>query len=354
MNRTLRIAAAAAAVGGGLAFAGTAVAQNATGAGASFPSKAYQYWCATYGGCSYSSVGSTAGINSWIRKTTDFSASDAELTQAQKDQAGRPVTYIPTLLGAVTVPVNIPGVAGNKLKITGDALGQIFAGDIKDWAALGNTPTFKKDNKGVKLPAAPITVCVRSDGSGTSFAFSRYLTKVSPSFKAKVNFSQSPPWAPGGTVVKSPQNVGVANCVKSTANSIGYVDLGDVINAGLVGNVMAVGHPKKGPYVLPSLKTITDAGKTQKSIRPDLLQDFSAAPAPTAKQRKAGIGEPYPITITTWLLFGPNGKNNVLGKTIAQKFLSAQYQKDLGNLGFAPLPGPVLKQAGALLAQVPN
>ncbi len=197
-------------------------------------------------------------------------------------------------------------------------------------------------------------MCVRSDGSGTSFAFSRYLTKVSPSFKAKVNFSQSPPWAPGGTVVKSPQNVGVANCVKSTANSIGYVDLGDVINAGLVGNVMAVGHPKKGPYVLPSLKTITDAGKTQKSIRPDLLQDFSAAPAPTAKQRKAGIGEPYPITITTWLLFGPNGKNNVLGKTIAQKLLSAQYQKDLGNLGFAPLPGPVLKQAGALLAQVPN
>lgn len=354
MNRKLRIAAAAAVAGGALVGASTAAAQNATGAGASFPSKAYQYWCATYGGCSYNSVGSTAGIRSLIGKTVDFSASDAELTADQLAQAGGSVTYIPTLIGAITVPVNIPGVTGNKLKITGNTLGQIFAGDIKDWAALGNSAPFKADNKGVKLPAAPITVCVRSDGSGTSFAFSRYLTKVSPSFKAKVNFSQSPPWAPGGTVVKSPQNVGVANCVKSNTNSIGYVDLGDTINAGLVGNAAAIGLPKSGPYTLPSVKTMEAAGKTQKVWNPKLLQDFSAAPSPNAKQKKAGVGQPYPIVATTWLLFRPGGKNNQLAKTIASKFLSKQYQADLPKLGFAPLPGEMLKRSGAALATVPN
>jgi phosphate transport system substrate-binding protein len=350
VNRTLRIAAIAAVAGGSLATAGTAVAQNATGAGASFPSKAYQYWCATYGGCSYNSVGSTAGIRSWIGKTVDFSGTDAVVTPEQLAQGGGQITYIPTLLGAITVPINVAGVTGSRVNLTGDVVGQIFAGDIKDWS----DPKLKANNKGIKWPAAPITVCVRSDGSGTSFAFSRYLTKVSRSFQQKVNFSQSPPWAPGGTVVKQPQNVGVANCVNSNQNSIGYVDLGDAINAGQQGKIVAIGRPKGGPFVKPSPKSTTAAGLVQRAIKPDLTVDFSAGPLPTAAQKKQRIGNPYPIVSTTWLIFRPDGKNNALGKQVAKNFLSARYQKDLARLGFAPLPRNLQAAAVKRLATVPG
>jgi phosphate transport system substrate-binding protein len=201
-------------------------------------------------------------------------------------------------------------------------------------------------------------VCVRADGSGTSFNFSRFLTKVSASFKAKVNFAQTPPWT-APTVIRQPGNSGVANCVKSNSNSIGYVDLADAINAGLAAKVSAIGRQqvvkvgkrsvRKTVYLLPSAKTVSAAGNIAPGkIKPDLTIDFSASPVPNA----------YPITTTTWILtyanYGQAGKGGSESgvKSFLNYVYSAPAQSKLPSLGFAPLPAAVIGKARAQLAKV--
>jgi phosphate transport system substrate-binding protein len=330
---------------------GTGVASAAiTGAGATFPRLAYETWCRDSGLCSYTGVGSTRGITSFIGGTVDIAGTDATLTDAQlADLAGKRggVTpkYFPTLLGAITVPVNIPGVSGNAMKLDGKVVGEIFAGDITTW----NHPKIKASNPKLTLPGSPITVCVRSDGSGTSFGFSRYLTKVSPVFKTKVNFGQTPPWT-APNLIKQPGNPGVANCVKSNQNSIGYVDLGDSLSSGLGPNITSIGRSdiikRKGKtqrvtrYIRPTVDTISAAGNIS-TIKPDLTIDFSASPVTGA----------YPIVITTWVLaysdYGAAGKAGSIGEV--KSFLNYAYssaaQGKLAPLGFAPLPKPIVDAA---------
>jgi phosphate transport system substrate-binding protein len=205
-------------------------------------------------------------------------------------------------------------------------------------------------NKGVKLPNAPITVCVRSDASGTSFGFSRYLTKVSPTFKSGVSFSQTPPWkAPN--LQKGQGNPGVANCIRSNSNSIGYVDLADAINAGLQDKLAAIGKSqvvkkkRQTVFVLPSVKSISAAGDL-KTLKPNLLVDPSASPAPGA----------YPIVITTWIVtygnYGAAGKDGAGVKKLLGYVYSKPAQDKLSTLGFAPLPANLLKAAKGQIAKI--
>jgi len=339
VNRTLRIAAVAAVGVGSLAVTASALGKS-TGSGASFPNVAYQKWCGESGVCSYTSKGSSGGIRDLTNRTVDFAGSDAVLTSSQLAAIGGTVKYFPTLLGAISVPVNIPGVTGNRMKLNGRTLGDIFSGTITTW----NAGAIRKLNPKLRLPANPITVCVRSDGSGTSYGFSNYLSKVSPSFRSKVGFgSQTPNWQ--GTIVKQPGNPGVANCVKNTPNSIGYVDLADSFRAGLQTNVTAIGKSevvkqkvrrggktrtrtvRRTVYVLPSSRTISAAGNV-KTIKPTLDIDFSASSAPGA----------YPIVITTWVLAVPGRPGNPGVKNVLNYFYSRAAQAQLPSLGFAPLP----------------
>lgn len=351
----------------GAVFAGAATALGIiNGSGASFPRIAYQNWCADAGNiCNYQSVGSGAGIKAFTAGTVDFAASDAPLSAQQlsdlsAQRNGVTPLYFPTLLGAVTVPVNIPGVTGNAMKLDGKTVGDIFDGSVTSW----NDPKIKAVNPKLNLPASPITVCVRSDGSGTSFNFSRYLSKVNPGFSSAVSFSQTPPWkAP--SLVKGNGNAGVANCVKSNTNSIGYVDLGDAINAGLSSNITSIGKSeittvtvkkngkkvkktvRKTVYIRPSIASIQAAGNL-KTLKPDLTVDFTASPNKGA----------YPITITTWILaysdYSAAGRKDSLPdvKTFLNYAYTAPAQDKLTSLGFSPLPANVLTAAKAQLAKL--
>jgi phosphate transport system substrate-binding protein len=351
----MRTAIAATSVAG-LVLVGAASALGAvTGSGATFPRIAYENWCRDSGLCSYTAKGSSGGITDLTNGVVDFAGSDATLTdqqaQALQSRRGTGIYYFPTLLGAITVPTNVSGV-NSRLKLDGKTVGGIFAGDITTW----NDKAIAATNKGVKLPNASITVCVRSDGSGTSFGFSRYLTKVSPSFKSKVNFGQTPPWT-APNVVKQPGNPGVANCVKSNDNSIGYVDLGDAINAGLTPKLAAIGksqtkkangkNQRTTVYVLPSVKSIQAAGGI-KTLKPDLTIDFSASPAKGA----------YPIVVTTWILgfnnYGTAGKAGALQgvRELLNYVYSKNAQNKLAALGFAPLPDNIVKAAKLQVARL--
>ena len=321
MNRTIRIAAAAAVGAGCLVGAASALGAS-TGSGATFPAIAYTKWCQDSGLCSYTGKGSGAGIKDLTKKTVDWAGSDAPLDASELAAIGGQVKYFPTLLGAVTIPVNLPGVASNKMNFDGQVLEGIFDGSIKTW----NDKKIAAINKGLKLPANPITVCVRADSSGTSFVFSRYLGKTNASSPFKGG-SKTPPWS-APSLVKQPGNPGVANCVASTPNSIGYVDFGDAIRAGLQSKIAKVGK-KGGPYVGPSTAAIVKAGEVPTSkIKPDLTVDFSASP-------NAGA---YPIVATTWVLVVPGRPTNGGALESVKYFLSPTAQKALPGLGFAPLP----------------
>ncbi len=373
MKRSLRTTAMAAIAAGAMfATAATALAET-KGAGASFPRLAYQTWCQDSGGlCSYTSKGSTGGINDLRDGLVDFGASDAPLTDAQlgdlaAKRGGSGVLYFPTLLGAVAIPVNVPGAPSN-IQLRARTVGKIFAGAITNWS----DPDIKADNalsprtKGFAFPNLPITACVRQDGSGTSFVTSIFLTKSSPEFKSRVTVAQLPNWS-APQIIRSPQNVGVANCVKNTVGAIGYVDLGDARNAGLARNIAAIGKsevikvPKrvKGKirlvtkrrlvFVVPSVEAIQRAGNIAPSaIAKNLVLDLTLSSAKAA----------YPIVTTTWALaytdYTQAGKSgSVAGvKQTLNYFYSAGAQGKLASLGFAPLPAPLLAAAKAQLTKL--
>lgn len=373
VKRSLRSSVTAAiAVGALFGTAATALAET-KGAGASFPRIAYQTWCQDSGGlCSYTSKGSTGGINDLINGLVDFGASDAPLTPAQESdlaakRGGAKVLYFPTLLGAVTIPVNVPGAPSN-IQLRSRTIGQIFAGDITNW----NDARIKADNalsprtKGFSFPNLPITACVRQDGSGTSFVTSTFLAKASPEFKAKVTAGQLPNWT-APQIVRAPGNQGVANCVKTTTGAIGYVDLGDARNAGLARNMAAVGKsevikvPKrvKGKrklvtvrrlvFMVPSVEAIQRAGNlTASDIPSNLVLDMTLSKAKAA----------YPIVTTTWVLgydnYGAAGKSgSVAGvKSTLNYFYSSAAQAKLASLGFAPLPAALLAAGKAQLSKL--
>lgn len=207
----------------GLAFAGAmsaVIAQDATGAGATFPAPLYAKWADAYNKATgirlnYQSVGSGAGLRQIRGKTVDFGASDMPLTDAELQKDG--LVQFPTVIGGVVPVVNVAGIAAGQLRLTGQVLGDIYLGKITKW----NDSAIVSLNSGVKLPDAQIAVVRRADGSGTTFIFTNYLSKVNPDWKAKVGEGTAVNW-PAGAGGKG--NEGVSAFVQRLPNSIGYVE----------------------------------------------------------------------------------------------------------------------------------
>ena len=204
----------------GLSFSSIASAQDVTGAGASFPAPIYAKWADAYNKATgvrinYQSVGSGAGMRQIRGKTVDFGASDAPLTDAELAKDG--LVQFPTVIGGVVPVVNIKGVAAGQIKMTGALLGDIYLGKITKW----NDPAITALNPGVPLPDAAIAVVRRADGSGTTFLFTNYLSKVNAEWKSKVGEGTAVNW-PTGAGGKG--NEGVSAFVQRLPNSIGYVE----------------------------------------------------------------------------------------------------------------------------------
>jgi phosphate transport system substrate-binding protein len=357
VNRTLRNALVG-TVAAGAAIALPSVALGAaTGSGASFPATAYSKWCQDSGLCSYTSKGSTGGINDFINGVVDFAGTDAPLTPQQlsdlsSKRGGATPIYFPTLIGAITVPTNIDGVSRG-INLEGKTVADIFQGTITSW----NDPRIRRSNPGVRFPSASITKCVRSDGSGTSFGFTSYLSKVSSSFRGAIGAGQQPNWPTSG-VVKGPRNPGVASCIKSNSNSIGYVDISDARDAGLTAKFSKIGKKEivgKGKnrkrqtvYILPSAGSASKAANLTK-FKSDLTLSLTASPAKGA----------YPITITTWMLaysnYGSAGKSSTSREDV-KKVLNFVYssgaQAQLKDLRFAPLPPALITVAKAQIKKI--
>lgn len=204
----------------GVALALSATAAEIIGAGASFPNPIYTKWADAYNKATgnkvnYQSIGSSGGIKQIEAKTVDFGASDKPLTPAELDAKG--LVQFPTVIGGIVPVFNLPGIESGKLHLTGQVLGDIFLGKITKW----NDPAIASLNASIKLPDTPIAVVHRADGSGTTFNFTNYLSKVNADWKAKVGEDATVSW-PTGTGGKG--NEGVATFVQRLPGSIGYVE----------------------------------------------------------------------------------------------------------------------------------
>lgn len=320
-------------------FAGSASAQSITAAGATFPAPIYQKWFGEYKAAhpgvevNYQDIGSGAGIKQLTEGTVDFGASDVPMTDAQLSKMTIKPLHFPTVLGAVVLTYNIPGVASD-LVFTPEAIAGIFLGSITKW----NDPKIASANSGVKLPANDIVVVHRSDGSGTSFVFTDYLSKVSSGWKSKVGAAAAVQWPVG---LGGKGNDGVAGTVKQTPNSIGYVELLFAVN-----NKMSYASVKNaaGQVVKPSVESVTAAAAAMKEMPADFRVSITNSPGPKA----------YPISTFTFMLIPSQFKDAGKKKAITDflKWMLTDGQKDAAGLSYAPLPKSVvdkeLKQIAAV------
>jgi phosphate transport system substrate-binding protein len=300
------------------------------GAGATFPYPLYSKWFDEYGNVhpgvriNYQSIGSGGGIKQLSAKTVFFGATDGPMTDEQLKAAPGPILHFPAVLGGVVPIYNIPGVSA-PLKFSGATIAGIYLGKITKW----NDAAIAKTNPGVKLPATDITVVHRSDGSGTTYIFVDFLSKVLPEFKTKVGVATSVQWPVG---VGAKGNEGVSGLVKQTPGSIGYVEL---IYAST--NKIAYGsvQNKSGQFVAASLDSVTAAAASAATSMPD---DFRVSITnPDGK-------DAYPIASFTWLLFYQNPDDKESARTMVDfmKWALSDGQKFAAPLGYAPLPQPVV------------
>lgn len=314
----------------GALLTATATAESINAAGATFPAPIYQKWFNDYSKLkagtqvNYQAIGSGGGIRQLTEGTVDFGASDKPMTDAELGKVKVKVLHFPTVLGGVVPVYNIEGVSGD-LKFSADTLAGIFLGDITKW----DDAKLAKDNPGTKLPNNSITVVHRSDGSGTSFVFTDYLSKVSGDWKSKVGSNTSVNWPVG---LGGKGNEGVAGLVKQTPNSIGYVEL---IYAAQ--NKMSYGAVKNaaGKFLKADLATVTDAAAgAAKSMPADFRVSITNAPGANA----------YPISTFTWLLI-PTKFENAAKRDVMKDFLKYMLttgQGQAASLDFAPLPKNVV------------
>jgi phosphate transport system substrate-binding protein len=330
-----------------LLVATLAVAQQKvllTGAGATFPYPIYSKWFDEYKKLhpnveiNYQSLGSGAGIKQVTDGTVDFGASDMPMTDEQikafQDKHGFGILHFPTVLGADVPTYNIPGVS-TALNFTPDALAGIFLGTITKW----NDPAITGVNKGVNLPAADIVVVHRSEGSGTSFIWTDYLSKVSDQWKNKVGKGTSVNWPVG---LGGKGNEGVTGLVKQTPNSIGYVEL---IYA--VQNKIPYGAVKNaaGAFVKADLASVSAAAAAAaKNMPDDFRVSITNAPGKTA----------YPISSFTWLLIPSKIADSAKRDAIKGflKWMMTDGQKFAENLAYARLPKPVVEKEMNALSKV--
>lgn len=299
------------------------------GAGATFPYPLYAKWFSEYAKVNsavkfnYQSIGSGGGIKQITARTVDFGASDKALSDAELKAAPGELLHIPTVMGAVVVTYNIPGVTKG-LRLTPETLTNIYLGKITKW----NDPKLTKDNPKVALPNAPIVVVHRTDGSGTTSIFTNYLSKVSPEWQKAVGTGTSVRWPVG---LGGKGNEGVAGQIKNTKYSIGYVELAYATENKLA---FADLKNKAGQFVTPSIaSTSAAAAGAAKSMPKDYRVDLVNQPGKNA----------YPIAGFTWLLVYKNQADKVKGKALVDflRWELAKGQKMAPALLYAPLPANV-------------
>jgi len=316
-----------------------AAATNLNGAGATFPNPIYQKWFSAYHGAhpdiqiNYQSIGSGGGIKQLQSQTVDFGASDGPMTDEQLSSTPFKVFHIPTVLGAVVPTYNIPGVSA-ELKFTPDVLADIYLGNIKKW----NDPRLAKANPGVKFPDADIVVVHRSDGSGTTYIFTDYLSKVSSVWKDKVGKSTSVNWPVG---LGGKGNEGVSGMVKQTEGSIGYVELIYALQ-----NKMPFGTVQNaaGQFVKASLESTTAAAASMKEMPDDFRVSITNAPGKNA----------YPICSFTWLLVPVEWNDATKLKAFVDflNWMVDQGQNLTSSLDYAPLPKNVAQKVKARIKEI--
>jgi phosphate transport system substrate-binding protein len=318
-----------------------ASAETINAAGATFPAPLYQKWFNDFKKIhpdfqvNYQALGSGAGIRQLTEGTVDFGATDKPMSDEEMAKITKfHVLHFPTVLGGVVPTYNIEGVT-ESLKFTPETLSGIFLGTIKNW----NDPALKKDNANIKFPDKPITVAHRSDGSGTTFVFTDYLSKVSPDWKSKVGAGTAVNWPLG---LGGKGNEGVAGLVKQTPNSIGYVELLYAIQ-----NKMGYGSVKNsaGTFVKAELTTVTEAAEgAAKDMPDDFRVSITNAPGKNA----------YPISTFTWLLIPDKIENPAKKKAITDflKWMLTTGQKYAAPLSYAPLPAPVVKKEEKQIAKI--
>ncbi|HEY8579956.1 MAG TPA: phosphate ABC transporter substrate-binding protein PstS [Beijerinckiaceae bacterium] len=317
-------------VAGALA-AGAVSAQAAdiTGAGATFPYPIYSKWAAAYKketgtGLNYQSIGSGAGIKQIQAKTVVFGATDAPLNADQLKKDG--LVQWPQVMGALVPVVNLPGVKPGELVLDGPTLANIYLGKVKTW----NDPAIQKLNPSLKLPSAAIAVVRRSDGSGTTFVWTTYLSEVSPEWKSQVGAGTAVEWPVG---VGARGNEGVAGNVSQTANSIGYVEYAYAKQSKLVHTAVA---NKDGKALQPTVETFQAAAANA---------DWAKAPGYRIILTNQPGDQSWPITAATFILMhGQPADKAAAGEAL--KFFSWAFEKgdDMAKeLDYIPMPDNVVQ-----------
>jgi phosphate transport system substrate-binding protein len=309
------------------------------GAGATFPYPMYSKWFSEYNKLhpdvqiNYQSIGSGGGIRQVLNGTVDFGASDGPMSDEQLKEAKVKIVHIPTVLGAVVPAYNVPGISG-EIKFTPEALAGIFLGKIQKW----NDPAITQANPGLKFPDKSIVVVHRSDGSGTTFIFTDYLSKVSKEWESTVGKGTSPKWPVG---LGGKGNEGVAGQIRQLEGSIGYIEL---IYA--VENKITYGSVKNaaGNFVKASLESVTEAAASSPAMPADFRVSITNAPGKTA----------YPISSFTWLLIPEQAQDPKKGKIIADflEWMVTSGQKMTNQLSYAPLPTNVAEKVKAAIKQI--
>lgn len=309
------------------------------GAGATFPYPLYSKWFEEYIKVdpevrfNYQSIGSGGGIRQITERTVDFGATDGPMTDELLKKAPAEILHIPTVLGAVVATYNLPG--SPKLAFSGDVLADIFLGKITKW----NDDRIKALNPSASLPNQPIVVVHRSDGSGTTFIWVDYLSKVSPEWEKRVGRGTSVSWPVG---LGGKGNEGVAGQVKQVPGALGYVELAYAITNKLPAASI---RNQAGKLVEPTIESTTAAAAgVAKSMPDDFRVSMTNPPGADA----------YPIASFTWLLVYRDQPNEAKGRALVNFLWWAIHdgQKYPASLLYAPLPAPVVKQIEAKIKQV--
>ena len=322
----------------GLAFSVSALAADITGAGATFPYAVYTKWAEAYQAATgnkvnYQGIGSSGGVKQIKAKTVDFGGTDAPVKEADLDAAG--LIQVPTVMGGVTIVMNVPGFDSGQLKLDGSTSADIFRGAITKW----NDRAIARLNPGAKLPDLAITVSHRSDGSGTTFVFSNYLAKQSMAFMRDVGAGNTVNWP--ANAVGGKGNPGVAANVQKIKGAIGYVDIADAMKNKM--DFVALKN-KAGNYIVPNQDAVADAAGGAnfkvKGMAPDLLDQ---------SHKNA-----WPITSATYVLAYEKGADAEKQKDVV-KFISWSLnngQKMAEELGFVALPPNVVKMVEAEMKNI--
>ncbi len=311
-------------------FVGTVQAQKITGAGATFPYPMYSKWFSEYSAAhpgveiNYQSIGSGGGIRQVTAGTVDFGASDGPMTDEQIAQSKIKLIHIPTVMGADVPAYNIPGV--QDVKFSPDVLADIFLGKITNW----NDPRIAKDNAGVHFPDQKIIVIHRSDGSGTTYIWTDYLSKVSKEWANGPGKGTAVSWPTG---IGGKGNEGVAGLVRLTPGALGYIELIYALQ-----NKISYGSVKNpaGNFLLATTDGVTEAAASVKQMPDDFRVSITNAPGAKA----------YPISSFTWLLVPVKSQDPAKGKVIKDmlSWIIKSGESEATSLSYAPLPANVAEK----------